>query len=189
MQKSVDCTPPSPTAMQFLSRFWVSKWHPKILQSHPKFWKPRRYDFALYWRKTIWGKHVFLHVAVSTATAMIGWHNSLQQNLEAEIMRIASVHCHAHRLNSACCYTAADLYSVRKCESTLIQWKGFTVSPLRSACLAMHFTIMKTKGRQLWHACKTRCLSSEVTMGARSAILAVGPHWSSCDKLKMMEWA
>jgi len=37
----------------FLSRFWVSKWHPKILQWHPKLWKPRRYGFALYWSKTI----------------------------------------------------------------------------------------------------------------------------------------
>ena len=49
----------------FLSRFWVSKWHPKILQWHPKFWKPR-HGFALYWSKTIWGKHVFLHVAIAT---------------------------------------------------------------------------------------------------------------------------
>ena len=42
------CTP-----SVFLSRFWVSKWHPKILKWHPKFWKPR-YGFALYWSKTIW---------------------------------------------------------------------------------------------------------------------------------------
>ena len=32
----------------FLSRFWVSKWQPKILQRHPKFWNSR-YGFALYW--------------------------------------------------------------------------------------------------------------------------------------------
>jgi len=25
----------------FFKPFWVSKWHPKILQWHPKFWKPR----------------------------------------------------------------------------------------------------------------------------------------------------
>jgi len=63
--------------------------------------------------------HVFLHVVIATAAAMIGRHNSLAQNLEAEIIRIVSVHCHAHRLASACSCTAADLYSVRKYESTL----------------------------------------------------------------------
>ena len=42
----------------FLRRFRVSEWHPKI-------WK-LRYGFALYWRKTIWGKRVFLHVAIAT---------------------------------------------------------------------------------------------------------------------------
>jgi len=29
------------------SHFWVSKWHPNILQWHPKFWKSR-YGFPLY---------------------------------------------------------------------------------------------------------------------------------------------
>jgi len=48
----------------FLSRFWVSKWHPKILQWHPKFWKPR-YGFSLYCDKTIWGKHVLPHMAIA----------------------------------------------------------------------------------------------------------------------------
>jgi len=117
----------------FLSRFWLSKWHPKILQWHPKFWKPGRYGFALYWSKTIWGKHVFLHVAISTAAVMISRHNSLAQKLKAEIIRIVSVHCYAHRLTSACCYTAADLYSVRKCESTLMQLWKCLLFPLRSA--------------------------------------------------------
>jgi len=52
-------------------------------------------------------------------------------------------------------------YGVRNCESTLMQlWKCFTVSRLRSACLAMHQTTMKTKGRQLQRACKTIWLSS-----------------------------
>jgi len=49
----------------FLSRFSVLKWHPKILQWHHKFWKPR-YGFAMYWSKTISDKHVFLHVAIAT---------------------------------------------------------------------------------------------------------------------------
>jgi len=187
---------------------------------------------------------------------MIGRRNSLAQKLEAEIITMESVHCHAHRLASGCCYTAADLYSVRKCESTSITsvrrevatvswpspqtlkiknvqtvfgsvyceysavhtkmfnfrritlfclekrlsyhkmtifatnlgegiaplalpwlrlcfgpplgnflrtpltlmqvWRCFTVSPLRSTCLAMHQTTMTTKGRQLQHACRAR---------------------------------
>jgi len=53
--------------------------------------------------------------------------------------------------------------------------KCFTVSPLQSACLALHQTIMKTKGRQLQRACKRRWLSSEATVRAWSEILAVWP--------------
>jgi len=72
-------------------------------------------------------------------------------------------------------------YGVRNCESTLTQlWKCFTVSPLRSACLAMHQTTMKTKDRQLRRACKTRWLWSEVTVRASSEILAI---WASRKQL------
>jgi len=60
-------------------------------------------------------------VAIATWDAMIGRHNSLAQKLEAEIIRILSAHCHVHRLASAWCYVSADLYSVRKCENTLIK--------------------------------------------------------------------
>ena len=75
-------------AQCFLSRFWVSKWHPKILQWHPKFWKPR-YGFALYWSKTIWEKHVFLHVAIATDDCnVIGRHNFLAQKMEAKIVSL-----------------------------------------------------------------------------------------------------
>ena len=48
----------------FFIHFWVSKWHPKILQRHHKFWKPR-YGFALYWSETNWGEHVLLHAATA----------------------------------------------------------------------------------------------------------------------------
>ena len=106
---------------------------------------------------------------------MKGRHKSLAQKLEAEIVRMVYVHCHAHRLASASFCTAANLYSVRKCESTLMQlWKCSTVLPLRSACLAMHQTTMKTKDRQLQRACRTRWLSSEATVRARSGILGIG---------------
>jgi len=90
----------------------VSKWHPKILQWHPKFWKPR-YVFALHRSKTIWGKHVFLRVAIATDICnVIGRHNFLAQKLKAKIVSMVSVHCHEYRLASACYYTAADLYSM-----------------------------------------------------------------------------
>ena len=88
----------------FLSRFWVSKWH-------PNFWKSR-YGFALYWSKTIWDKHVFLHVAIATdGCNVIGPHNFLAPKLQAKIVRLVSVHRHAHRFGLSY-YTAADLYSM-----------------------------------------------------------------------------
>ena len=59
-------------------------------------------------------------------------------------------------------------------------WKWFTVSPLRSACLAMHQTTMKTKGPQLQRACKARWLSSEATVRAWSEILAI---WAALKQL------
>jgi len=71
-------------------------------------------------------------------------------------------------------------HCVRNCESTSMQlWKCFTVSPLRSACLATKIT-MKTKGPQLQRACKPRWLSSEATVRARSEILAI---WAALKQL------
>jgi len=102
-----------------------------------------------------------------------GRHNFLAQKVEAKIVSLVSVHSHAHRFTSVYYYTAVDLY--RNCESTLMQlWMCFTVWPFRPACLAMHQTTMKTKGRQLQRACKTRWLSSEAIVRATSEILAFG---------------
>ena len=104
----------------FLSQFWVSKWHPKILQWHPKFWKPK-YGSALYWSKTIWDndKHVFLHAAIATdGCNVIGWHNFLAQKLEAKIVSLVSVHCHVYRFGLLLvCYRFAQC-GVRNCEIT-----------------------------------------------------------------------
>jgi len=72
-------------------------------------------------------------------------------------------------------------YCVRNCESTLMQlWKCFTVSPLRSACLPMHQTTMKTKVRHMQRACKTRWLSREAAVRTRSEILAI---WAALKQL------
>jgi len=43
---------------------------------------------------------------------MLQADNFLAQKLEAKIVSLVSVHCHAHRLVSACYYPAADLYSM-----------------------------------------------------------------------------
>ena len=120
----------------FLSRLWVSKLNPKILQWHPKFSKPRRYGFALYWNKTICGQHVFLHMAISTVTAMIGQHISLAQKLEVEITRrYLCIVMHTASLRPvAILPQICTVYENVK----VLQWKCFTVSPLRSACLAMY---------------------------------------------------
>ena len=115
-------------------------------------------------------------MAIATWDAMIDRHNSLAQKLEAEIIRIPSVHCHVHRLASACCCVSADLYNVRKYESTLMQLlKCFTVSPLRSACLVRHQTTVKTKvgSCKLQRACKQGSCRVRQLCRARSDILAI----------------
>ena len=96
---------------------------------NPIFWKPR-YRFALYWSKTIWDKHVFLHVAIATdGCNVIGRHNFLAQTSEAKIVSLISVHSHAHHFASASYYTATDLYSVvyETAKALLMQlWKCLT---------------------------------------------------------------
>ena len=59
---------------------------------------------------------------------VIGRHNFLAQKLEAKIVSLVSVHCHAHRFGLNY-YTAADLYSmVYETAKALTQlWKCFTV--------------------------------------------------------------
>jgi len=107
--------------------------------------------------------------------------NFLSQKLEAKIVSLVFVHCHAHRFGLSLCCRRFVQYGVRNCESTLMQlWKCFTVSPLRSACLPMHQTTMKTKDRQLQCACKTRWLSRVATVRARSEILA---FWAALNQL------
>ena len=158
----------------FLSRFRVSKWHPKILQWHPKFWKPR-HGFALYWSKKNWDKHVFLHVAIATDGC----------NVIDRRFGICAFSCAPLRFGLLLYRRRFVQYGVRNCESTLMQlWKCFTVSALRSACLAMHQTTMKTKGWQLQRACKTSLLSSEATVRARSEILAI---WAAAALKQLTE--
>jgi len=103
------------------------------------------------------------------------------QKLEVKIIvSLVSVHCHAYGFGFLLYGWRFVQYGEPNCESTLMQlWKCFTVSPLRSAYLAIHQTAMKTKGQQLQRAYKTRWLSRKATARARSEILAVGPQWSN----------
>jgi len=102
----------------------------------------------------------------------------------AAIVSLVSVHCRGHSLSSASYYTAADLYSTvyktgkHFAKKTLQLCKCFTVSPLRSAYLAMHQTT-RTKGRKLQRAFKTRWLSSEAAV-RMSEILAI---WAALKQL------
>jgi len=78
----------------------------------------------------------------------------------------------------------------------LAQWSGvrgivaplfplFAPLPLRTACLAMYQTTMKTISRRLQRACQPRRLSNVVAVRPpRSEICWYGPHWSSCRKPK-----
>ena len=163
----------------------MSKWHPKILQWHPKFWKSR-YSFALYWSKTIWEKHVFLHVAIARdGCSVVGRNIFLAQRLEAKSVSLVSVHCHAHRLASASYSTAAGLYNMVY-ETAKALSCNYGSALLFHRCdrlgwgCVMHQTTMKTKGRQLQRACKTRWLSSEATVRARSVILAI---WTALKQM------
>ena len=82
-------------------------------------------------------------------------------------------------------------YGVRNCESTLMQlWKCFTVSPLLSACLAMHQTI---RWRQKVGSCSAHakqgvcCVKQLWELGV--IFWVFGPHWSSGQKTKIMQCA
>jgi len=157
----------------FFSRFWVSKLHHKILQWHPKFWK-RRYGFALYWSKTIWDKHVFLNLAIATHSCNVTGRQFSGTKVGSENCKfgICALSCASPCFGLLLSCSRFVQYGVWNRESTLMQlWKCFNVSPLRSACLAMHQTTMKTKGQRLQRTCKTRWLSSEATVRAWSEIL------------------
>jgi len=104
------------------------------------------------------------------------------QKLEVKIISLASVYCHAYGFGLLLYGWRFVQYGVRNCESTLMQlWKCFIVSQLRSACLAIHQTEMKTKCHQLQRAYKTSWLSRKATARARSEILALGPQWSNFE--------
>jgi len=130
----------------------------------------------VYWSKTIWAKACFpardycnrrlpCYRPTQFSGAEVGSENCKYG--------ICALSCATPRFGLLLYCSRFVQYGVRNCESILMQlWKCFTVSPLRSACLAMHQTTMKTKGRQLQRSCKTRWLSNEATVRARSEIFS-----------------
>ena len=120
---------------------------------HPKIWK-LRHGFALYWSKTIWGKHAFLLVAIATdGCNVIGRRNFLAQKLEAKIVSMVSVHCHVHRLASACYFPAAHLYSVVYETANALQCKFHRCDRLSCRCIRLRDVMRLDDARdkkQVW---------------------------------------
>jgi len=180
----------TPTSV-FLSRFWVSKWHPKILKWHPKFWKPR-YGFALYWSKTIWDKHIFLHVAIAAdGCNVIGRHNFLMQKLEAKIVSLVSVHYHAHHFTPASITILPQICTVW---CTKLQ-KHFNAIMEVFYCftVAIGLPVDASQWRQKVHSCSVHAKQGDCRvrqqweLGVKFWLFRL--HWSSCQKIKMMQCA
>ena len=171
----------------FLSCFWVSKWHPKILQWHPKFWnldmilpciEVKQFEESIFPARGYCNRRLQCYSPTQFSGTEVG-----SENCEYGTCGLS---CGPPRFGLLLYCRRIVRHGVRNCESTSMQlWKFFTVSPLRSACLAMHQTTMKTKGPQLQRACKARWLSSEATVRG----VKFWPHWSSCQKIKMKQCA
>ena len=93
------------------------------------------------------------------------------------------LHCHAHRLALACCRTAAGCYTVW---CTKLQ-KHFNAIMEVLYCFTVAIGLPgdvsdynEDKGRQLQRAYKTRWLSSEAAVRARSEILTI---WAALKQL------
>ena len=162
----------------------MSKWHPKSLQWNPKFWK-LRYGFALHWSITIWGKHVFLHVAIATdGCNVIGRNNFLAPKLQiwylCIIMRTTSLRPVTIPLEICTVWCTklrkhfnAIMEEVFYCFITAIgfAWRYIRLQWRKKICSA-HAKQGGCRVRQQWE------------LGVRFWLLE--PHWSSCQKIKMM---
>jgi len=127
-----------------------------------------------------------MHMAIATdGWNVMGWHNFLVLKLEAKIVSLVSVHSHAHHFTIQLQICTVWDTKLRKHFNAIVE--VFSVSLFRSACLVMHQTTMKTKGWQLQHAYKARWLLSEATVRAVRRFWLFGPHWSSCQEIKMMQ--
>ena len=71
---------------------------PHIIATQKQYWWDANSE-------TIQGQLLHLAVVAADGCNVIGRHNFLAQKLEANIVCLVSVHCHTHRLASACYYS------------------------------------------------------------------------------------
>ena len=131
----------------FLSRFWVSIWHTKILQWHTEFWS---LDMLLPFIEV----KKFLRKACFPARGCcnrrlqccrLTHFSGAEGGSETCQLGVFALSHNAHRFGLLLYCHRFVQYGVRNCESTSMHlWKCFTVSPLGTACLAMHQTTIKT---------------------------------------------
>jgi len=95
---------------------------------------------------------------------------------------LVAVHCHAHRLDPFCYFPAADLYSIvyetAKAFHTIIEVLSCFTVTISLPNDASDNCTMKTEGRQLQRACKTRWLWSEATKSEILGVWAALKHMS-----------
>ena len=170
----------------------MSKLHSKILQWHPKIWRPR-YGFVLKWndlRKACFPARGYCNkwLQCYRPTQFPGTEFG-SENCKYGICALS---CALPRFGQLFSCRRLAQYGVWNCESTLMQlWRCFAASPLRSACLAMHQTTVQWRqkiGSCSAHAKQGGCrVRQQWGLGVRFGVF--GPHWSSCQKIKMMQCA
>jgi len=82
----------------------------------------------------------------------LGRHNFLSQKLKAGIVSMVSVHCCAHRLASACCYTAADLYSMVY-ETAKVLYCNYGIALLLHCCDRFAWRCIRLQRKQKVGSC------------------------------------
>ena len=129
------------------------------------------------------------YIHATNSCNVIDRHNFLAQKLEAKIVRMVSVHYHVHRLVSACYYAAADLYSLvyelRKHFHAIMEvFYCFPVA-IDLPGDALDYNEDKKAGSCSAHAKQGGCrVRQQCEHGVRFWLF--GPHWSRCQKIKMM---
>jgi len=181
------------TLVYVLSRFWVSKWHPKILQWHPKFSnldivlpciKVKRVEESMC--SSTW----LLAVAIATdGCNVIGRHNSLSQKYEAKLANMLSVHSHAHRLASASYYTAAELYNM-VCETAKAFQCNYGSVLLFHRCDRLTWRCIRVQWRQKVGSCSVHAKQGSCRVRKQWEIgMRFSVHWSTCQRVKTMQCA
>ena len=116
-------------------------------------------------------------------------HNFLAQKLDAKIVRMVSVHCHEHRLVSACYYVAADMYSLVYETAKALSCNYRSVLMFHR-CGRLPWRCIRLQWRQKACSCSAHAKQGVCRVrqwwkqGVR--FWPFGPHWRRCQKIKMM---